>query len=87
MRFEIVSKLGVSFDSWWLGEDFSHKLAEIGFHKQVICAKSNIVLKANKKEQSLVEHFFESKLETGWGHKTPAHRLKGSNPTLGKVVV
>src|SRR5438046_6957936 len=33
-----ITSLGVSFDSWWLGEDIAKKLADIGFHKQVICA-------------------------------------------------
>jgi hypothetical protein len=82
-----ITNLGVSFDSWWLSEDLSKKLSDLGFHKQVICAKSNTQLKAGKEKKSLTEHFFDEELKPGWGHTTPARRLKGINPTLGKVVV
>jgi hypothetical protein len=82
-----LTQLGVSFDSWWVGEDFSYKLAEIGFLKQVICGKSNILLEVDDVEQSLAKHYNESRLEAGWGHQTPAVRLKGENPTFGKMVV
>ena len=82
-----LTKLGVSFDSWWVGEKFSEQLGKIGFCKQVICGKSNNVLKVGEKKQSLAEHFLESRLEKGWGHLTPASRLKGENPTFGKIVV
>jgi hypothetical protein len=82
-----ITSLGVSFDSWWLGKDISEKLADIGFLKQVICAKSVTQLKVGREQKSVVEHFFEGELKSGWGHTTAARRLKGSNPTLGKVVV
>src|SRR5262245_60449179 len=82
-----ITNLGVSLDSWWLGEAFSERLSDIKFTKQVITAKSNLVLKVGKKEQSIAEHFFDVKLEQGWAHSIPARRLKGRNPTLGTVVV
>jgi hypothetical protein len=82
-----ITNLGVSFDSWWLSEDLSEKLTALGFHKQVICAKSNTQLKIGKERKSIAEHFFDNELKSGWGHTTPARRLIGTNPTLGKVVV
>lgn len=84
-----LTELGISFDSWWIGELFSEKLSEIEFTKQVICGKSHLILKVGKAKQSFAEHFLESKskLKQGWGHKIPAHRLKGLNPTLGQIVV
>lgn len=82
-----ITGLGVSFDSWWLGADISDKLTDLGFHKQVICAKAVTQLKVGKEKKSVTEHFFENQLTPGWGHTTPAKRLKGTNPKLGKVVV
>lgn len=82
-----ITNLGISFDSWWLSEDLSEKLTALGFHKQVICAKSNTQLKIGKEKKSITEHFFDAELKPGWGHTTPARRLIGTNPTLGKVVV
>src|SRR5438105_715746 len=82
-----ITNLGVSFDSWWLAEDISEELNEIGFHKQVICAKSVTQLKIGTVKKSVTELFFDAKLTPGWGHTTPARRLKGTNPKLGKVVV
>ncbi len=82
-----ITSLGVSFDSWWLGQEFSEKLTKIGFHKQVICAKSVTKLTIAGEKKSAAEHFFEANLTPGWGHITPATRLKGTNPTLGKVVM
>lgn len=82
-----ITILGISFDSWWLSADISDKLAELGFHKQVICAKSVTQLKIGKVKKSVTEYFFDTQLKAGWGHTTPAHRLKGINPKLGKVVV
>lgn len=82
-----ITNLGISFDSWWLSADLSKKLTALGFHKQVICAKSNTQLKIGKEKKSIVEHFFDDELKPGWGHTTPARRLIGTNPTLGKVVV
>jgi hypothetical protein len=82
-----ITSLGISFDSWWLSEDLNKKLTDIGFHKQVICAKSNTQLKVGKVKKSITEHFFDGELKPGWGHTTPARRLKGSNPKLGNVVV
>jgi hypothetical protein len=82
-----ITNLGVSFDSWWLGENISEKLTEGGFHKQVICAKSVTQLKVGKVKKSLTEYYFDAQLESGWGHTTPAKRLKGTNPKLGRVVV
>lgn len=82
-----ITNLGVSFDSWWLGQDISEKLAGIGFHKQVICAKSVTQLKVAREKKSVAEHFFAANLQSGWGHTTAAQRLKGTNPKLGKVVV
>jgi hypothetical protein len=82
-----ITHLGVSLDSWWLGDAFSERLSNIEFTKQVITGKNNLLLKVGRKEQSFAEHFFEKKLETGWAHPLPARRLKGKNPTLGDVVI
>jgi len=82
-----ITKLGVSFDSWWLAAGISEKLTDLGFHKQVICAKSVTQLKVGREKKSVTEHFFENQLTPGWGHTTEAKRLKGTNPKLGKVVV
>ena len=82
-----ITSLGVSFDSWWLGQDISEKLSGIEFHKQVICAKGVTQLTVGREKKSVTEHFFEAELKSGWGHTTAALRLKGNNPKLGKVVV
>ena len=82
-----ITNLGISFDSWWLGEEFSEKLSKLGFIKQVICAKHCTQLKVGREEKSVAERFFEADLREGWGHTLPAARLKGRNPTLGKIVV
>jgi hypothetical protein len=82
-----LTRLGVSFDSWYLGKELSAQLAELGFVKQVICGKSSTILKVGRREQSLVEHYFAEELKPGWGHKTPAHRLKGQNPTFDEIAV
>jgi hypothetical protein len=70
-----ITGLGVSFDSWWLGAGISDKLTELGFHKQVICAKSVTQLKVGREKKSFTEHFFENQLAPGWGHTIPAKRL------------
>ena len=82
-----ITSLGVSFDSWWLGQDISKKLGDMGFDKQVICAKQATQLKVGREKNSVAQHFFEYSLQPGWGHTTPAKRLKGVNPKLGNVVV
>jgi hypothetical protein len=82
-----ITKLGISFDSWWLGEDFSDKLSTLGFTKQIICAKHCTQLKVGREQKRVAQHFFELELKQGWGHSLPAARLKGHNPKLGKVVV
>jgi len=82
-----ITSLGVSFDSWWLGKDISAKLSDIGFHKQVICAKAVTQLEIKGEQKSVAEYFFEGCLKSGWGHTTAARRLKGNNPKLGKVAV
>jgi hypothetical protein len=82
-----ITSLGISFDSWWLGADFSQQLTDLGFTKQVICGKSCTQLKIAGAEKSLLDHFFDNELAPGWGHTAPAKRLKGSNPKLGKLIV
>jgi hypothetical protein len=82
-----ITNLGISFDSWWLNTDVSAQLKELGFHKQIICAKQTTQLKVGRKKQSLVQYYFETDLQAGWGHQIPAARLKGTNPTFGDVVV
>jgi hypothetical protein len=82
-----ITNLGISFDSWWLGQDIIEKLTNIGFHKQVICGKQNTQLKVGREQKSLAEHYFDVELKRGWGHTTPAQRLKGINPELGKLIV
>lgn len=82
-----ISSLDVSFDSWWLGEDFAQKLSDLGFNKQVICAKSSIQVTIANEQKSLLEHFFEADLVPGWAHTTAAKRLQGTNAKLGNIVV
>lgn len=82
-----LTQLGVSFDSWWVNEDFSVKLNQMGFDKQVICAKRNLVLETPQERQSLAAYRKQVELLPGWGHSRPAHRLSGNNPTFGKVAV
>lgn len=82
-----ITKLGISFDSWWLNAGVSDQIKELGFDKQIICAKQTTQLKVGRKKQSLVQYYFETDLQAGWGHQIPAARLKGINPTFGDVVV
>jgi hypothetical protein len=82
-----ITNLGISFDSWWLGQEFVKKLNGLGFDKQVICAKQNTQLKVGREQKSLSEHYFDNTLEPGWGHTTPAARLKGTNSEFGKIAV
>jgi hypothetical protein len=84
-----ITNLGISFDSWWLGHKFIEKLNALGFDKQVLCAKQNTQLKVGREQKSLAEYFFDNidKLKPGWGHTTPAARLKGTNSEFGKIAV
>jgi hypothetical protein len=82
-----ITNLGISFDSWWLGQNIIEQLSDIGFHKQVICGKQNTQLKVGQEQKTLAEHYFDDELKSGWGHTTPARRLKGINPELGKLIV
>jgi len=52
----------VSFDSWWLGQDISEKFSEMGFYKQVICAKQATQLKVGREKKSVAQHFFDNPL-------------------------
>jgi len=66
-----LTELGVSFDSWWVNEDFSVKLNQIGFDKQVICAKKNLVLETQQERQSLAAYRGQVELLPGWGQERP----------------
>jgi Transposase DDE domain len=80
-----LTRLGISFDSWFMDNDLSEGLEKLGFEKQVIAAKSNTVLKVGSKRKQAREHYEEAELKTGWGNqKTPCARIKGLNPKLGK---
>jgi hypothetical protein len=80
-----LTRLGISFDSWFMDNDLSEALEELGFEKQVMAAKSNTVLKVGSKRKQASEHYQEAELKTGWGNKkTPSARIKGINPKLGK---
>lgn len=83
-----LTKLGISFDSWFMDSDLSEGLEELGFDKQVMAAKSNTVLKVGSKRKQACEHYEEVELKTGWGNKkTPSARIKGVNPKLGKASI
>jgi AraC-like DNA-binding protein len=81
-----LTALGVSLDSWWLGQDVSDDLARIGFDKQVIAAKKSLILESRDGRDSLGERKKRAVLKHGWGQPRAAQRLRGENPTLGKVV-
>lgn len=82
-----LTVLGVSFDSWWVNQQFSTELADLGFDKQVICGKGHLVLETEQSRQSLRAHRAQLKPKPGWGHDLPAQRLRGHSPTFGEVVV
>jgi hypothetical protein len=82
-----ITNLGISFDSWWLGNKSNNQIADLGFQKQVISGKQVTQLKIGKMKKSVAEYFFEVELKKGWGHDIAAARLKGTNPELGKIAV
>ena len=82
-----LTNVGVSLDSWWVGEELSKQLAELGFKKQVFAAKSNHVLKVGKEEKKLREWQKEAQVKEGWGQPRDGGRMAGENPTFGKVAV
>lgn len=82
-----LTQLGLSLDSWWLSQPLSEGLAELGFDKQVIAAKANLQLRDATGSASLGERRLRAELKAGWGHARAAQRLRGENPTLGRIVV
>lgn len=84
-----LTQLGISFDSWWVNQPALSAVAQLGFTKQVVAGKSSLMLDILDVEGSLKEHNEEFKfdLKSGWGHKTPAKRVIGDNPTFGIIGV
>ena len=81
-----LTELGVSLDSWWLGQDVSADLARMGFAKQVMAAKKSLVLESRDGRASLGERKKRAVLTSGWGQSREAQRLRGENPRLGQMV-
>lgn len=77
----------MSFDSWWVSEGFSRALQDVGFHKQVLCGKGHLVLETEPGRRSWRAGREAVELTVGWGHPTPAHRVRGRSPRFGPVVV
>ena len=81
-----LTALGVSLHSWWLSQDVSAKLSALGFDQQVIAAKRSTVLEDKEGCVSLGARKQQAGLQDGWGRPREAQRLRGKNPTRGKVV-
>lgn len=82
-----LTDLPISFDSWWVSSPTSSKLEEIGFKKQIISGKANLVFETKEGRKKLPQLREEASLKEGWGHRTPAARMKVRNPTLGEVAL
>jgi hypothetical protein len=83
-----ITKIGISFDSWFLDNDFSEELKELGFEKQVFAAKSTTVLKVGKEKKRSSKHYEELELKKGWGNqKSLSSRLRGISPTFGTAAM
>jgi len=82
-----LTDLAISMDSWWVSNPVSERLAEVGFDKQIICGKANLVFETKQGRKKLPQIRREVNLEQGWGHRTPAARMRVTNPTLGEVAL
>jgi len=82
-----LTHLGLSLDSWWLSVELCQALEALGFDKLVMAAKAVLRLEDETGNLSLGERKLQAQLQAGWGHRRPAQRLRGHNPTLGQMVV
>ncbi len=82
-----ITDLATSFDSWWASKPVSSQLAEIGFSKQVICAKANLVFETKEGRKKLPLHREGKELKQGWGHNELAKRVRAISPTFGQVAL
>ncbi len=82
-----LTQLGVSLDSWWVGQEMSSQLAALGFSKQVMAAKRSLILEKTEGRASLGEWKKVAELRSGWGQPREAQRLHGASPRLGKIAV
>ena len=83
-----LTQLGLSLDSWWASHPVSEELAALGFTKQVIAGKANLILETEDAGRHRLDaHRKQVELKPGWGHHTPANRLVGDNPTFGRLPV
>ena len=82
-----LTQIGLSLDSWWISQPLIEGLVELGFDKQVIAAKASLQLCDATGKANLGARRERATLKAGWGHRRPAERLRGENPTLGTLVV
>jgi hypothetical protein len=82
-----LTQLGLSLASWWGSSPLIEALVELGADSQAIAAKANLRLQDASGDENLGERRLHAQLQPGWGHQRAAQRLRGANPTLGKMVL